>query len=391
MSQLQINHSPDLKRLRDEGFEIEVIGAHVQVHHVPYVNSEKEIKYGTLISELSLHGNRTSKPSNHVIFFVGDAPCNKDGSAIKQIHHNNEKQNISASLRSDRSFSNKPSGGYTDYHHKFTQYIAIISSPAKSIAPEVTAQTFRPIEAANDSTVFKYIDTNSSRAGITALSQKLENQRIAIIGLGGTGSYILDLVAKTSVGEIHIFDGDHFSQHNAFRSPGAVGLDELKIAGKKVDFLKQRYEKLRAGIKAHDIYINEDNIQLLSGYDFVFISIDDGSIKEPIFNLLIESETPFIDVGIGVQEVEGKLLGILRTTSSTPSKHDHLNKRVSFSTGADNAYSTNIQLAELNALNAALAVIKWKKLSQVYHDHDGEHDSTYTIDVNMLQGGDYAA
>ncbi|MFR7634026.1 MAG: DUF6791 domain-containing protein, partial [Streptococcus salivarius] len=43
MSQQLINHSPDLKRLRDEGYEIEVHGGHLLVHHIPYVRSNKEI------------------------------------------------------------------------------------------------------------------------------------------------------------------------------------------------------------------------------------------------------------------------------------------------------------------------------------------------------------
>jgi hypothetical protein len=40
--------------------------------------------------------------------------------------------------------------------------------------------------------------------------------------------------------------------------------------------------------------------------------------------------------------------------------------------------------ADLNALNAALAVIKWKKLACFYQDLDHEHHSTYTIGGNML-------
>ena len=39
----QINRSPDLKLLVDEGFEIEVKGGHLIVHHIPYVNSSREI------------------------------------------------------------------------------------------------------------------------------------------------------------------------------------------------------------------------------------------------------------------------------------------------------------------------------------------------------------
>lgn len=101
--------------------------------------------------------------------------------------------------------------------------------------------------------VFKYPDTNSSRAGIEFLNRKFENQKIAIIGLGGTGSYILDQVAKTPVKEIHIFDGDEFQLHNAFRSPGAVSSEKLETENgiKKVDYYYGIYSNMHAGIKVH--------------------------------------------------------------------------------------------------------------------------------------------
>ena len=61
---------------------------------------------------------------------------------------------------------------------------------------------------------------------------------VAIIGLGGTGGYILDFVAKTPVKQIRLFDPDVFLSHNAFRAPGAPMLEELRDAPKKVDYLK---------------------------------------------------------------------------------------------------------------------------------------------------------
>ncbi len=61
---------------------------------------------------------------------------------------------------------------------------------------------------------------------------------MAIIGVGGTGSYILDLIAKTSVKEIHLFDGDTFDSHNAFRSPGIATLDEVNQREFKTVFFK---------------------------------------------------------------------------------------------------------------------------------------------------------
>ncbi len=122
-----------------------------------------------------------------------------------------------------------PSGFYENYYDKVTQYVTILSGYAQKIEPGVTAKRFRPVAADGDEeTVFKYIDTASTRAEIGAVTAKLATvKKIAIVGLGGTGSYVLDLVAKTPVREIHLFDGDDFLQHNAFRSPGAPSLEEL--------------------------------------------------------------------------------------------------------------------------------------------------------------------
>ena len=74
---------------------------------------------------------------------------------------------------------------------------------------------------------------------------------------------------------------------------------------------------------------------------------------------------PFIDVGMGIDLTDDALGGILRVTTSTPQKRTHVweKDRIPFSDGDGNdEYSRNIQIADLNALNAALAVIKWKKL-----------------------------
>ena len=63
-------------------------------------------------------------------------------------------------------------------------------------------------------------------------------------------------------------------------------------------------------------------------------------------------------------------------------------RRVSFSDGDDDEYKTNIQIADLNMLNATLAVIRWKKHYGFYQDLEREHHTTYTTNVNMLLGED---
>ena len=54
MSQQLINRSPDLKRLRDEGYHVSIQANHVVVADVPYVNEHAEVCMGALISTLSL-------------------------------------------------------------------------------------------------------------------------------------------------------------------------------------------------------------------------------------------------------------------------------------------------------------------------------------------------
>jgi predicted ThiF/HesA family dinucleotide-utilizing enzyme len=207
---------------------------------------------------------------------------------------------------------------------------------------------------------------------------------VAIIGLGGTGSYVLDLVAKTPVEKILIFDGDEFLQHNAFRSPGAASIEILNKGMKKVDYFASIYSQMHRGIKAYSENITETNIDILKGMSYVFICVDSNSARGMIISKLRQYGVSFIDTGLGVNIIDDALIGTIRTTTGTPSKNNHLSSRIGLVEHDDNEYSTNIQIADLNALNALMAVIKWKKLCGFYQDLKQEHNSTYTINTSQL-------
>jgi uncharacterized protein DUF6791/ThiF family protein len=392
MSPQPINRSPDLKRLRDEGYDIEIRAGYLLVKDVPYVNASRQVRRGILVSELTLAGDVTTVPNTHVAMFAGEYPCYKDGSRIFQIENQSVPRMLAQNLAIDHTFSSKPtSGSYKDYYEKMTTYVTIISSQAEAIA-NVSAKTFPVIvPEAEEGSVFSYVDTASSRAGIGAVSKKLELGKVGIIGVGGTGSYVLDLLAKTPVREIHLFDGDKFSQHNAFRSPGAPSLEDLAKHPSKVSFFKELYSRMHRGIIAHDYTVDATNVDGLTGLDFVFLCLDRGGAKKVILEKLEASDIPFIDVGMGVQDVDGSLLGVLRITTSTAKRRDHVKdkSRIPFSDGDENnEYSTNIQIADLNSLNAALAVVRWKRLLGFYVDLENEYHSTYTITGNILTNED---
>ena len=388
MSRALFSRNADLKRLRDEGYFVQQQGGFLVMREVPYVDAHRQVRTGTLISSLTLAGDETRTPDTHVVHWDGDFPCRADGVAIQGIAHANGVFDLGHGLRATHAFSSKPEGGYTDYHQKMTSYATIIAGPAAVLKAGATPRAIREPEIEEDS-VFNYVETASDRVGIGVLTERLAVERIAIIGCGGTGGYILDFIAKTPVREIRLFDGDEFLTHNAFRAPGAPSLEELREAPKKVDYLKAIYGRMHRNIVAHAVGLDAGNLHLLDGVTFAFLSLDAGESKRLIVDKLEAIGAAFIDVGMGLELDEGSLGGILRVTASTPDKRDHTRQRISFvGGGAEDIYASNIQVADLNALNAVLAVVKWKKLRGFYRDLEREHHSTYTTDGNMLLNGD---
>ncbi|MCO8123384.1 ThiF family adenylyltransferase [Stieleria sp. TO1_6] len=383
MSRQLFNLNEDLRKLRDEGYCVQVHGGYLVMKQVPYVNAEGQVCRGAFASRLHLAGDKTKPPDDHTILFIGESPYSGEDRPITT--HSSVNERVADDLVATLKFSRKPPGGYRDYHHQMTVYAGIFAGPAEAIDPDANPRVFRRADEGEDG-VFQYTDTLTSRVGTGAATQSLREERIVIIGLGGTGAYILDLVTKTPVSEVRIIDGDLFETHTAFRSPGAASIDCLREEPKKVDFYREKYSKMHRNIVAHAVMLDASNLHLLDGVTFAFVCIDDGPAKKEIFAKLETIGVPFIDCGMGIDMIDGSMTGIIRTTTSLPDRRGHVyGGNVSFAGGGErDLYSSNIQIAELNSLNAALAVIKWKKIRQFYHDSLEELQSLYTIDVDTM-------
>ena len=398
MSQRLVSLNPDLSQLRADGLDISISKSNfLLVRGVPYVNGAREVKLGTIASALDLAGDTTAPPASHVVFFVGEPPCDEHGTTLPGVSPNTNHA-LGEGLTPNHQISRVPktgpnAGKYTDYHQKVTTLVAIISSPAQQIDKTVTPYT-HPVVVPDDEddSVFNYLDTAATKSGIVAANRKLEGRKIAIVGVGGTGSYVLDFVAKTPVAEIHLFDQDIFLNHNAFRCPGAPSLEDLRRKRMKVAYLAEIYSRMRKKVVPHDCFVDEGTVEQLREMSFVFVCIDKGTAKRLIVEKLQEWGVPFVDAGMGIQLGEDNTLGgILTITTSTAKKRDHFSSRVAFSDGeAANEYSQNVQISELNAFNAALAVIKWKKHCGYYDDVTKEHYCAYTIRTNQLISEDCA-
>ena len=226
--------------------------------------------------------------------------------------------------------------------------------------------TFRTFEKASPDSVFKFHDTLTSRAEITDLSARLKEDVVAVIGLGGTGAYVLDFLVKTPVREIRSFDLDPFYVHNAFRSPGRLEPNDL---GKpKSEVYQSRYDNFRTGLTGRPKFVDASCSEDLNDVTFAFVCVDKGSSRAGIFDLLLSKSIPFIDIGMGLKRKNGPLNGMLRTTYYSAQDGRKMREKglAEFSDSPDDIYKTDIQIAELNALNASLAIIKFKQLRGFY-------------------------
>ncbi|WP_284126425.1 ThiF family adenylyltransferase [Parerythrobacter aestuarii] len=391
MSYKLIELNEDLRRLRELKFNVDIEGAYLIVRDIPYLNSQKEVKRdGILATELTLNGDKTIAPARHQIRFKGEAPCDAQGIAIDALRQSAKKHQVTRGITCDFEFSNKPRPeGYLDFREKIQNYAGIISGPASTLDPTATPMTGNVVEPQPDESPFNYLDTNSAKAEISMLSERLAVERIAIVGLGGTGSYVLDQMAKTPVAQIHIYDGDKFSSHNAFRAPGAASLDELRAQPLKVSYFADIYSKMHRGIVSHPEYIDEANVAELTQMDCVFLCMDAGPGKRLIVETLGPSKVPFFDASMGLYEKADRIGGILQVTTSTESNRDQARDRMSLADADEpNEYDQNIQIADLNALNAQLAVLRWKKMRGFYHAFDRANFSSFTVGSNLLLNED---
>lgn len=137
MSAALFNLNQDLKQLREDGYFVQITGGLLVMREVPYINTQQEVKNGTIISSLCLSGNVTQKPEPHTVHFEGEFPCNVDGTPIQGISAGAAPAD--PRLTAQYMLSSKPGPeGYQNYYQKMATYATIIAGPAAVLKPGST-------------------------------------------------------------------------------------------------------------------------------------------------------------------------------------------------------------------------------------------------------------
>ena len=108
---------------------------------------------------------------------------------------------------------------------------------------------------------------------------KIRRAKIAIVGAGGLGSNLMQLLARLGVVELVIIDNDFIEESNLNRFSFAEKSD---IGKPKVEVLKSKLEKIFQGIKVTAVnksIMEHSALMLIRDVDFIFCSVDRESAR----------------------------------------------------------------------------------------------------------------
>ena len=109
------------------------------INNVPYVTATQQVQRAELVMVLTLRGDETAKPGDHVAYWSGEHPHRADGRKLDALLvPNSGRESVSPSFPSVLMFSAK--ADYRDYHHKVTIYAEILCREARLIEPGATAR-----------------------------------------------------------------------------------------------------------------------------------------------------------------------------------------------------------------------------------------------------------
>ena len=105
---------------------------------------------------------------------------------------------------------------------------------------------------------------------------KILSKKIAVIGCGGQGSYIIDFLSRLGVYSITLWDGDKYTKSNINRQ---LGCSENNIGKYKSEVLSQYIKTINPTIEVKyftHFFQSEEDLEELEKNDLVFLTFDDS-------------------------------------------------------------------------------------------------------------------
>lgn len=151
---------------------------------------------------------------------------------------------------------------------------------------------------------------------------------VAVVGIGGVGSWAVEALVRSGVGSLTLIDMDHIAESNVNRQIHAI-TPTLGMA--KVHAMQQRIHLINPECKVHirDVFVDADNWpQLLPmGVDAVIDACDQVTAKSAMAAWARQSDIVFVTVGAAGGKSRAELMDIADLADTT---HDPLLAQVRY-------------------------------------------------------------
>lgn len=122
----------------------------------------------------------------------------------------------------------------------------------------------------------------------------LAGKTVAVIGCGGLGGHLTELLARVGVGSIRCVDGDVFEESNLNRqllsTMDTLGTSKAKAAAERVTVIDPAVR-----VTAHPVFLNRDNArELLTGCDAVLDALDSIEARRILSEACTELGIPLV-------------------------------------------------------------------------------------------------
>lgn len=128
--------------------------------------------------------------------------------------------------------------------------------------------------------------------------QLLGSFHICVIGIGGVGSWAVEALARSGIGQITMIDYDEVALSNINRQLHTL---TSTVDEKKAAIMAERIKQINPGCKVNiiDDFINMDNLSdyLGRGYDYVIDAIDSIKFKAAIIYYCKRNKIPVVTTG----------------------------------------------------------------------------------------------
>ena len=121
---------------------------------------------------------------------------------------------------------------------------------------------------------------------IEVFNPEVLNDEVHIIGVGATGSFVLQTLIRFGVKKINIWDFDKYEAHNINNQAITQSCCEKQKVAAQIELCKEINPE--AEIIAHDQLVTPEDIEKMSGY--VFLLVDSMKCRKELFEAIKKNE-----------------------------------------------------------------------------------------------------